>query len=195
MYKKYKIKRRKTINIYAIFGILALSLLFVSYGYAKWSDTLKITGKANILQPEEEGPPPMDIEISEAFVSINLPIVDQKVISTKMEDGDLYSVIEVPKSNNQELMGIYSFYYTNKTGYQCSDGTVTVNVTGSADALGFSSTTVTAGIANGAPGVFHSYISINGSKMQTESVVDFLISYNVNGEEQAFHYYVTIIPY
>lgn len=55
MYKKYKIKKRKKlISPYYIFFIFAISLLFVSYGYALLSDTLNIKGKANILSSNKE---------------------------------------------------------------------------------------------------------------------------------------------
>lgn len=47
--KKYKIsKRKKNINPYYIFLIFAISLLFVSSGYAIFSDNLYIKGTANI---------------------------------------------------------------------------------------------------------------------------------------------------
>lgn len=48
--KKYKIrKRKKFVNPYIIFAIFAISILFVSTGYAIFSDSLNIVGKANIL--------------------------------------------------------------------------------------------------------------------------------------------------
>lgn len=57
-HKKYKIKKRKkAINPYLIFSILAIGLIFVSYSYALLSDTLTIRGLVNILSSD-----PSDIE-------------------------------------------------------------------------------------------------------------------------------------
>ncbi|MBO5478402.1 MAG: hypothetical protein J6A04_01590 [Clostridia bacterium] len=48
--KKYKIrKRKKLLNPFHMFLIVAICLLFVSYSYALLSDSLTIQGKANIL--------------------------------------------------------------------------------------------------------------------------------------------------
>jgi len=48
--KKYKIKKRKkAVNPYLIFSLIAISMLFVSYSYALLLDTLTIRGFANIL--------------------------------------------------------------------------------------------------------------------------------------------------
>lgn len=56
MFKKYKIKkRRKFISPYYIFILFIISVLFVSVGYSYLSDTIKITGKANILNSGGSG--------------------------------------------------------------------------------------------------------------------------------------------
>lgn len=49
MFKKYKIKKKKIINIYIIFFIILLSTFFMAYGYSLLSDTTTIKGRANIL--------------------------------------------------------------------------------------------------------------------------------------------------
>lgn len=54
MFRKYKIKKRKNIiNPYCIFFIFIIVSIFVSTGYALFTDTLTIKGKANILKKEE----------------------------------------------------------------------------------------------------------------------------------------------
>ena len=54
MFKKYKIKKRKKIiNPYLIFSILAIFLLLISYSYALLSDTIFIKGFANIISQNE----------------------------------------------------------------------------------------------------------------------------------------------
>lgn len=55
MFKKYKIKKRKkTIPLYYIFVLVIILTLSMSYAYAYLSDSVKISGTANIL-PEGSG--------------------------------------------------------------------------------------------------------------------------------------------
>lgn len=50
MFNKYKIKKKKKLSFsFLIIIFFLISLAFASYGYSLFSDTLKITGTANIL--------------------------------------------------------------------------------------------------------------------------------------------------
>lgn len=53
MYKKYKLKKRKQNNTFLIIFVVCISALFMSSGYALLSDTLTITGTANIKQQQQ----------------------------------------------------------------------------------------------------------------------------------------------
>ena len=53
MYRKYKIKKRKQNNTFLIIFVVCISTLFMSSGYALLSDTLTITGTANIKQQQQ----------------------------------------------------------------------------------------------------------------------------------------------
>lgn len=67
---KYKIKRKKK-NIIPLFCVLLCSFLFMSMGYSYFSDSLTITGRANIKVPEVEieGDSLYEFDISNVWVN------------------------------------------------------------------------------------------------------------------------------
>lgn len=194
MYKKYKIKRKNKLNKYLIFAILAIGLIFMSCGYALWSDSLKITGKANIKAEQQSKYPEMFVEILESLISVIPPPSGFKLVSNSVDGNSITSTVEIIDTSSYSQSGIFSFYYTNKSGYDASNGTTEISVTGNSEAIGTISPTITTSIANGGTGVFHTYIPINASAITIETKIDISIKYTVNGEAQAFHYYVIVKP-
>lgn len=192
MYNKYKIKRKKHANIYVVFLAIIIFLLFLSTGYALLTDNLKIEGKANIKPGKTEPDvPTMGVEVVAANMTVLLP-AGMTVVSNEVVNGQPISKIKTVSSNSQT--GIFSFYFTNNSGYDATNGTTTVTVTGNTDAIGVIQPSITASVAYQTQGVFHAYVPINTDLIKVETTIDILIKYTINGEEKGFHYIVIIEP-
>lgn len=95
MYKKYKIKKRIKINLSLIIFIISISFLFMSGGYALFSENLTIVGKANVLSKNDEvmGKSTYNYSVVNRWGvgSDANPNVYQVKISITNHDGDLSS--------------------------------------------------------------------------------------------------------
>lgn len=92
--KKYKIrKRKKLVSPYIIFAIFAISILFVSTGYAIFSDSLNIVGKANILLSDAPplGKSTYNYETTSAWPGIGTHIIYAVTVNILNLDKDYYS--------------------------------------------------------------------------------------------------------
>ena len=134
MYKKYKIKRKGKLNIYLLFAGMMAAILIMSYGYALWSETLKIKGHANIKVQETEVAT-MKVDIPTSTVTTLLPNSDFGVTSTIVDAIGLTVNIDVNSKNYPSQSGIFTFQFTNETGYQASNGTSKVTITGNTEAV------------------------------------------------------------
>lgn len=50
--KKYKISRRRGVNIYIWFIIISIEIFLMSFSYAMFSDTMEVSGTANIKRKQ-----------------------------------------------------------------------------------------------------------------------------------------------
>lgn len=149
MYKKYKIKKKNKFNIYVIFALLAIGLIFMSFGYALWSESLKIEGKANIKgATATDGPPKMNVDIPKDYVHIGLSAGGLKEGTSEVVDGTLTTILE-KTADYPELHNNFTFYYTNQTGYPASKGEAKITITGNSDAIGTIAPSINADVANG----------------------------------------------
>lgn len=92
--KKYKIrKRKKFVSPYIIFAIFAISILFVSTGYAILSDNLSIVGKANILLSDAPplGKSTYNYETTASWGGYGSPITYAVTVNILNLDEDYYS--------------------------------------------------------------------------------------------------------
>ena len=192
MYNKYKIKRKKHANIYVVFLAIIIFLLFLSTGYALLTDNLKIEGKANIKPGKTEPDvPTMGVEVVAANMTVLLPS-GATLVSNEVVNGQPKTTIKTVSSNSQT--GIYSFYFTNNSGYEATNGTTVINVTGNTDAIGTIQPTLTASVPYQTQGIFHAYIPINTDLVKVETTIDILIKYTINGQDMGFHYIVIVQP-
>lgn len=194
MHKKYKIKKKHQINIYIIFSLIIFVSLFVTSGYALWSDKLEIKGHANIKVKTTEELPKMTVDIPIAYASVTLPASGFKLISNEVTNGALTTIVETTDMNTYSQSGIFTFYYENKTGYTVTEGKTVVTVTGSADGIGNITPSIQETVYNQSLGRFHTYIPMAAGNILTETKINIQITYNVNGEIQAFYYYVILRP-
>lgn len=192
MYKKYKVNKKGKNNIYIVCAIIGILLVIMSYGYALFSDSLEIKGKANIKAVLQEKL--MSVNILVDNIGIVLPTVGFKTVSNTLEGSNLTTILETTDQNIYNQSGIFSFYFINTTGYDASNAKYEVKVTGSTDAIGAVTPTITASVANNGTGVFHTYVPMIAGKILVETTVDISIIYTVNGEEQRFHYYIIVKP-
>lgn len=93
--KKYKIrKRKKFLSSYAIFGIFAIIILFVSTGYAFLSNNLNIVGKANILN-DYVSQSTYDYETTSSWNGNNSTIIYAVTVNILNSDETYYSSITI----------------------------------------------------------------------------------------------------
>lgn len=194
MYKKYKVKKKHQVNIYVIFILVIFASLFMTSGYALWSDKLEIKGHANIKVETTGGLPEMVVDVPIAYASVTLPASGFKLVSNEVTNGTLTSIVEATDNNTYLQSGIFTFYYENKTGYTATEGKTTVTVTGSTEGVGTITPSIQETVYNQSLGRFHTYIPMIAGNILTETKIDIQITYNVNGETQAFHYYVILRP-
>ncbi len=133
----------------------------------------------------------MNIEIPIDFASVVIP--GYKVVSNEVINNTLITTLETDNTD-YPTTGIFTFYYTNKTGYAATDGIVDISIKGDSDAIGTITPSFQTSVDNNVIAMFSAYIPITATKVLKEVKINITINYNVNGETQSVVYRVIIRP-
>ena len=198
MARKIKIKRKRKLSIYLIFLIMIICMIVMGVGYSLFSSTLTIRGKVKGKVEEEPDVPINDI----TPIKVNIPTAWASIVPnhgiTVVSSGELNAsgnafTATLRKTGSFDSLGsICTFYYINQSGAQATNGSVEITVSGSTNSIGSFSPAMTTSVANGQTVMFSASVPINTRTLTQKTIVDMLIKYTINGQEQGFHYYLVI---
>lgn len=197
--KKYK---RNKINLKFIILIVVIILCTTfSVGYSIWSKDLFINGTANIKVEDRE------IDIGESIptnpdgthtnIMDGWNAVDGLEFKGEVLDKNVLKLIfqVKPKTPNKSQIIDLNFNINNVFDYEMQNGKIELNITGDANAIQNSENyNLTTPIPINGTGKFESSFSIRNKNVVTRVLLDYKITYEVNGTPQVMYFQVEILP-